>query len=172
MLETLRLTEYIAPKSTLLEFSLNGAELSLNSVNSENLRKHWSMNWVQYKDLLCYLCLCGLVVSSLSLTQEILGSNPTLLIFYLLKFFCHWIQRIQWKTFRENSIIHFITKTAWVLTISELTVYAHKLTHHTVGFFPWTLRLHHIQRVTNRVQTHYKFEFLHNEPPSIEFSLK
>ena len=39
-----------------LEFSLNGAELSLNSVNSgnsENLRNHWSMNWVQYKDLLC-----------------------------------------------------------------------------------------------------------------------
>ena len=32
------------------------------------------MNWVQYKDLLCYLCLCILVVSSLSFTQEILGS--------------------------------------------------------------------------------------------------
>ena len=69
---------------TALEFSLNEAELSLNSVksgNSENLRNHWSMNWVQYKDLICYLCLCGLVVSPLSLTQEILGSSPTLLIF-------------------------------------------------------------------------------------------
>ena len=61
-------------------FSLNGAELSLNSVNSENLRNHRSMNWVQYKDLLCYLCLCGLVASSFSLTQQILGSNPTILI--------------------------------------------------------------------------------------------
>ena len=32
------------------EFSLNGAELSLNSLNSgnsENLRNHWGMNWVQ-----------------------------------------------------------------------------------------------------------------------------
>ena len=54
----------------------------LNSGNSDNLRNHRNMNWVQYKDLLCYLCLCGLVVSSLSLTQEILGSSPTLLIFY------------------------------------------------------------------------------------------
>ena len=83
-----------------MEFSLNGAELSLNSVKSgnlENLRNHWSMNWVQYNDLLCYLWLCGLVVSFLSLTQEILGSSPTLLIFYFFKFFCHWIQRIQWK---------------------------------------------------------------------------
>ena len=84
-----------------LEFSLNRAELSLNSVNSgnlENLRNHWSMNWVQYKDLLCYLCLCGLVVvSSLSLTWEILGSSPTLPILYFINFFCHWIQQIQWK---------------------------------------------------------------------------
>ena len=55
---------------SIMEFSPNGAELSLNSVNSENLR-----------NLLCHLCLCGLVVSSLSLTQEILGSNPTILIF-------------------------------------------------------------------------------------------
>ena len=65
----------------IMEFSLNGAELSVNSGNSENLRNHWSMNWVQHKDLLCYLWLCGLVVSFLSLTQEILGSSPTLLIF-------------------------------------------------------------------------------------------
>ena len=87
-----------------LEFSLNGAELSLNSGNSENLRNHWSMNWVQYKDLLCYLCLCGLVVSSLSLTQEILGSSPTLLIFYFLYFLCHWIQRIQWKHLEKTPL--------------------------------------------------------------------
>ena len=74
-----------------MEFSLNEAELSLNSVNSENLRNHWSINWVQYKDLLCYLCLCGLVVLSLSLTQEILGFNATMLIFYFILFFGHWI---------------------------------------------------------------------------------
>ena len=36
---------------------------SVNSGNSENLRNHWSMNWVQYKDLLYYLCLCGLGVT-------------------------------------------------------------------------------------------------------------
>ena len=100
----------------LMEFSLNGAELSLNSVNSansENLRNHWSMNWVQYKDLLCYLCLCGLVVSSLSLTQEILGSNPTMLIFYFISF-CHWIQRIQWKHLEKTPIcsVHF-SKETW-----------------------------------------------------------
>ena len=90
-----------------MEFSLNGAELSLNSVNSgnsENLKNHWSMNWVQYKDLLCYLCLCGLVVSSLSLTQEILGSSPTLPFLYFINFFCHWIQRIQWKPLEKTSM--------------------------------------------------------------------
>ena len=91
--------------SATLEFSLNGAELSLNSTNSENLRNHWGMNWVQYNDLLCYLCLCGLVVSSPSLTQEILGSNPTMLIFY---FFCHWIQRIQWKHLEKTPLWRFL----------------------------------------------------------------
>ena len=50
-------------------------------VNSENLRNHWGMNWVQCKDLLCCLWLCGWVVESLSLTQEILGSNPAIFIF-------------------------------------------------------------------------------------------
>ena len=44
------------------------------------------MNWIQYKDLLCYICLCSLVVSSLSLKQEILSSNPTMLIFYFILF--------------------------------------------------------------------------------------
>ena len=83
----------------LTEFSLNGAELSLNSVNSENLRNRWSINWVQYKDLLCYLCLCGLVVSPLSLTQDILGSNPTILFFCFLSL----NSQNSVKTFRENS---------------------------------------------------------------------
>ena len=64
-----------------MEFSLNGAELSLNSGNSENLRNHWGMNWVQHNDLLSYNCLCGTVVESLSLTQEILGTNPAIFLF-------------------------------------------------------------------------------------------
>ena len=90
-----------------LGFSVNGAELlliSVNSANSENLRNHWSMNWVQYKDQLCYLCLCGLVVSSLSLTQEILGSNLTILIFWFLIFF--FVSSLNSaKTFRESSTV-------------------------------------------------------------------
>ena len=48
----------------IMEFSLNGAELSLNAVNSgisENMRNHWGMNWAQYEDLLCCLWLSGRV---------------------------------------------------------------------------------------------------------------
>ena len=86
-----------------MEFSLNGVELSLNSVNSENLRNHWSTNWVQYKDLLCYLCLYGLVVSSLSLTQEILGSTPQCSFLIFLIFILSLNSRNSVKTFRENS---------------------------------------------------------------------
>ena len=86
-----------------MEFSLNGAKLSLNSGNSENLRNHWGMNWVQYKDLLSYNWLCGWVVESLSLKQEILGSNPANFFFYFY-FFCHWIQRIQWKHLEKTPI--------------------------------------------------------------------
>ena len=55
--------------------------VSLISLNSENLRNHWGMNWVHYKDLLSDNCLCGTVVESLSLTQEILGSNPAVFLF-------------------------------------------------------------------------------------------
>ena len=100
----------------LMEFSLNWAELSLNSMNSmnsgnsENLRNHWSMNWVQYKDLLCYLCLCGLVVSSLSLIQEILRCSPTLPFLYFISFFYHWIQRIQWKHLEKTPLDSIHTK--------------------------------------------------------------
>ena len=56
-------------------------KLSLNSLNSENLENHWGKNWVQYKDLLSYNCLCGTVVEYLSLAQEILGSNPVIFLF-------------------------------------------------------------------------------------------
>ena len=78
----------------LMGFSLNGEEL-----NSVNLRNHWSINEVQFKDLLCYLCLCGTVLSSLSLTQEIVSSNTTnLLIFNFL-----WLNSVNSvKTFSQN----------------------------------------------------------------------
>ena len=58
---------------------------SVNSGNSENLRNHWGMNWVQYKVLLSCLWLCGWVVESLSLTHEVLGSNPVIFLFYYLQ---------------------------------------------------------------------------------------
>ena len=56
-----------------LEFFLNGAELSLNSVNSEKLINHWSMNWAQFKDPISHMCLAGAVVAAWSLTQEAAG---------------------------------------------------------------------------------------------------
>ena len=56
-----------------LEFSLNGAELSVNSGNQIN---HWSMNWGQFKDPVSHMCLAGAVVASWLLTQEVSGSNP------------------------------------------------------------------------------------------------
>ena len=44
-----------------MEFFLNGADLSLNSVisaNSGNLKNHWSMNWAQFKVFVtCVSCL-------------------------------------------------------------------------------------------------------------------
>ena len=84
--ESWLLNEYLPELILLvvtLKFSLNGAELSLNSLNlgnSKNLRNHWGINWVQYKDLLCYMCLCETVVSSLSLTQVVLGFNPSIFL--------------------------------------------------------------------------------------------
>ena len=66
-------------ESYLLEFFLNGAEHSLNSVNSANsvnLINNSRMNWAQFKDLVCHLCLAGTVVASWSLTQEVAGLSP------------------------------------------------------------------------------------------------
>ena len=34
-----------------------------------------SMNWIQFKDPLCYLCLTGTVVASWSLPQVVADSN-------------------------------------------------------------------------------------------------
>ena len=77
------------------EFFLDAAELSLNSVisvNSWNLINQWSMNWAKFQDPVSYMGLAGPVVAPWSLTQEVAGLNP-----FNEKYFCHWIQRIQWK---------------------------------------------------------------------------
>ena len=55
------------------EFSLNGAELSLNSANSGNLINHLSTNKVKFKDPVSHMCLAGALVASWSLTQEVAG---------------------------------------------------------------------------------------------------
>ena len=80
-------------------FFLNEAELPLNSSNSGNLINHWSMNWAQFKDPLCYLCLAGAVTAIWSLTQEVAGSSP---------FFSHWIQWKHLGTRMHSSRMHTI----------------------------------------------------------------
>ena len=87
-------------ESYLLEFFLNGAEHSLNSVNSANsvnLINHSRMNWAQFKDLVCHVCLAGTVVASWSLTQEVAGSSPFAVKTNILP-----LNSV--KTFRKNSI--------------------------------------------------------------------
>ena len=66
-----------------IEFFLNGAELLLNSVNSEKLKNHRSMNWAQFKDPISLMCLAGTVVACWSLTQEVTGSSPFNVIIFL-----------------------------------------------------------------------------------------
>ena len=34
------------------------------------------MHWAQFKDLVFHVCLAGVMVASLSLTQEMAGLNP------------------------------------------------------------------------------------------------
>ena len=77
----------------------NGGFLKWNRIHwiQRIQRIHWTMNSVQYKDLLGYLWLCGTVVESLSLTQEIVGSNTAI----FLKLYFLSLNSV--KTFRENS---------------------------------------------------------------------
>ena len=63
-----------------MEFCLDAAEFSLNSVNSGNVIHHWNMNWGQFKDPLWYQCLPCTVIASLSLTQEVAGLNTAILL--------------------------------------------------------------------------------------------
>ena len=77
---------------TILEFFLNGAEFSLNSVispNSGNLINHWSMNWDQIKDPCLSHESCWCCGGILVFYTEVVGSSP-----FNDKYFCPWIQ---WK---------------------------------------------------------------------------
>ena len=75
-----------------MEFFLNGAEPSLNSLNSANSGN--LINWNQFKGAGCYLCLVNSVVTPWSLTQEVVGSNDR------FQNCCHWIQ---WKHFKKKT---------------------------------------------------------------------
>ena len=46
----------------------------MNSVNSKILINQLTMNWDKFRDFL-FLCLDDCVVTSLSITQEVVGSN-------------------------------------------------------------------------------------------------
>ena len=77
----------------------------LNSVNSEKLKNHRSMNWAQFKDPIAHMCLAGTVVACWSLTQEVAGSSHfNVIIFWSLN---------SVKTFRKNSSV-------WVLAAVTL----------------------------------------------------
>ena len=74
------MTTVYTEKRMSMELFLNGAELSLNSVNSEKLMKHRSMNWVQFKDPISHMCVAGAVVACWSLTQEEAGWQVRVLL--------------------------------------------------------------------------------------------
>ena len=63
------------------------------------------MNWVQFLNLLSYNYLCGTVVESLSLTQEILGSNPAIFLFDFNFLSLNLVNSV--KSFRENSNVDY-----------------------------------------------------------------
>ena len=52
------------------EFSLNETELAAKLANSKNLINYQIINWGQFKDHICYVCLRRYVVTSWSLTQK------------------------------------------------------------------------------------------------------
>ena len=62
-----------------MEFSLNRNRSSMNSAN-QNLINHRNMNWSQFKKPVSHMCVDGAVVASWSLTQEVTGSNPFIVI--------------------------------------------------------------------------------------------
>ena len=67
-------------------FFLNGAELSLNSVNSGNLINHRSMNWAHFQDPVSHMCLAGAVVASWCLIQEVAGVMRNIFVIEFAEF--------------------------------------------------------------------------------------
>ena len=59
------------------------------------------MNWTEFKDPLCYLCLTDAVVTSFSLSQEVTGSNNLFEIYYFLSL--NSANAV--KTLRKNPIL-------------------------------------------------------------------
>ena len=64
------------------------------------------MNWVQFQDLHCSLCLYGTVVSFLSIAQEIMGSNYVILPFWF--FFVTEISEISENSININQILGYV----------------------------------------------------------------
>ena len=103
-------------------FPLNGAELSLdwvNSANSGNLINHWSMNWTQFKDPAFHMCLAGTMVASWSLTQDVAGSSPLMTNIFItestefsenikekVQYVCVWL-RTRWHARRKAVFMTF-----------------------------------------------------------------
>ena len=52
-----------------MEFFLNGADFSLNSMINH-------MKGAQFNDPVSHMCLVGIVVALLSFTQDVTGSSP------------------------------------------------------------------------------------------------
>ena len=80
----------------LMEFFLNGAKLSLNSANSGKLIITEAWNRLNLKIWLSHVSSwhCGsMLVSDTRGGWLGRGSSP----FTVIKYFCHWIQRIHWK---------------------------------------------------------------------------
>ena len=62
---------------------------------------HWCMNWAQFKDPVSHMGLAGAVVASWSLTQEVAGSNPFIIMTNII---VTELSANSVKKFRENSI--------------------------------------------------------------------
>ena len=78
-------------------------------------KNHWSMNWVNFKSCLSHVscCHCGSIMVSKARGGRF---EP----FYCNdKYFCHWIQRIQWKylgktqLWRWSAGIDYIDSRQW-----------------------------------------------------------
>ena len=62
------------------------------------------MNWGQFKDPVSHMCLGGTVIASWSLTQEVVGLSPFIVITNIFVSEFNKIQQIS-ETFRKNSIL-------------------------------------------------------------------